>query len=468
MTERTTSRTREIISDFANEIKKRKRKSVKPKKTVIHFRTEDIDRTERDIVKVPIELLRFRKENGRIASDVYDYENTKGPLNEYEEEGQNIIRKFLEGKDLDKAEELRANIQRYGQNLPAIITCDGFIINGNRRKMVIEQLRSKYPQEEKFKYMNVVILPGKDDEGGPPTLLDIERIENKYQHQSEGKSEYYGFDKALSIRRKIEVGLSLEEQIKDDPLYANESEAKIKKAINKHQKEYLKPLECIDRYLKQFQREKQYHTVSAGIGDPEGRWQAFVDYSHTYETKFKNENQRIKFGIQDDEIGAIEEAAFNIIRLRTVPAMPKVHKIMMDLHKYCGNHQGKKEILEIHKNVDPLLPIEEQFKDLGQQEPLSREEVDARWSSKNKETIIFHLKRAEKNLTSKKVRETPIELLDAALKKLTHDDMELSAIAIHDYRKARDLIVAIREEVKQLEHEIYDQKKNLDALVGKG
>ena len=376
MTERTTSKTREIISNFADEISKRKRSSVKPKKAVIHFRTEDIDRTERAIVKVPIELLRFRKENGRIASDVYDYENTKGPLNENEEEGQNIIREFLEGKDLEKAEELRANIQRYGQKDPAIITCDGFIINGNRRKMVIEQLRSKYPQNENYQHMNVVILPGNDDEGGPPTLLEIEKVENKYQHQSEGKSEYYGFDKALSIRRKIEIGLSLEEQIKDDPLYANETEPVIKRAIKKHKSEYLKPLECIDRYLQQFQREKQYHTVSSGIGDKEGRWQAFVDYSNTYETKFKNENQRIKIGIQEDEIGTIEEAAFNIIRLRTVPAMPKVHKIMRDLHKYCDNHQGKKEILEIPKKVDPLLPDEEQFNDSEQQQPLSREEVD--------------------------------------------------------------------------------------------
>ena len=179
-------------------------------------------------------------------------------------------------------------------------------------------------------------------------------------------------------------------------------------------------------------------------------------------------NQRIKIGIQEDEIGTIEEAAFNIIRLRTVPAMPKVHKIMRDLHKYCDNHQGKKEILEIPKKVDPLLPDEEQFNDSEQQQPLSREEVDVKWSAKNIEPITFHLKRAEKNLTSKKVRETPIELLDVALKKLTHDDMDLSAISINDYDKARELIVDIRKEAIQLEHEIYDQKKNLGDLVGNG
>ena len=435
MTKITTPITREIIDDFVAEINKRRRSTPRPSKAVIHFRSEDIDRFERNVANVPIELLRFRKDNGRIASDVYDYEHTRGPLDESSEEGQKIIRGFLEGKDLDKANELRAAIQRYGQKEPAIITCDGFIINGNRRKMVIEQLRSKFPQDEKYKYMNVVILPGIGDEGGPPTLLEIERLENKYQQQSDGKSEYYRFDTALSIRRKINMGLSLAEQVKDHPLYANESEAKIKKAIKKFENDYLKPLECIDRYLKQFDRENQYNLVSSGIGDREGRWQAFVDYSSTYETKFKNKKYLIENGIQDDEIGDIEEAAFDIIRLRIVPGMPKVkvHDIMRDLHRYCSNSDSKKEILEIPKKVKPSIPIKEQFNDPEQQIPLSREEVDAKWSSSNQQTIAFHLNRASQNLTSQKGRETPISLLDAALKKLRHDDMDLSAISTKDY-----------------------------------
>ena len=466
MTERTVPITREIIEDFAAEIKKRKRSTPRPSKAVIHFRNEDLDRTERNIEVVPVELLRFRKDNGRIASDVYDYEYTCGSLNEASEEGQNVIKKFLEGKDLDKAEELRKNIQRYGQKEPAIITCDGFIINGNRRKMVIEQLHSECPEDEKFLYMNVVILPGKDDEGGPPTLLEIEKIENKYQHQREGKSEYYGFDKALSIRRKIEIGLSLEEQIRDDPLFANEPEAKINKAIKNIQKEYLKPLECIDRYLKQFQREKQYQTVSSGIGDKEGRWQAFLDYSNTYETKFKNENFRINNELQEDEIGTIEEAAFDIIRLRTIPDMPKVHNIMRDLHKYCSNRESKKEILLIPKNVEPLLPIDEQFTDT--EHHLSREDIDAKWASKNKEPITFHIKRAHTYWSAQKEKETPIELLEAALKKLTHDDMDLANISTNDYDKARDLASKIRKEADILETKIYHQKKKLKTLSNKG
>ena len=73
---------------------------------------------------------------------------------------------------------------------------------------------------DKFDYMKVIILPGEDDEdeGGPPTLKEIEQLENRYQMQSDGKSEYYGFDKALSMKRKIdETKFSLEEQLRDSP-----------------------------------------------------------------------------------------------------------------------------------------------------------------------------------------------------------------------------------------------------------
>ena len=104
--------------------------------------------------------------------------------------------------------------------------------------------------------MKVVILPGPKDEGGPPTLKEIETIENRYQLQSSGKSEYYGFDRALSIVRKIEVGLTLEEQLRDDPSNAEKSEAEIKKAVKAYMKKYVRPLQCVNRYLEALGRPR--------------------------------------------------------------------------------------------------------------------------------------------------------------------------------------------------------------------
>ena len=250
MAEITKPATREIIEDFAAEIRAKRVETAKPSKEVINFRSDYTDKYERTVWQVPIELLRFRKDNGRIASDVLDYKGNVGVLDEKDDEAQQTLGEFLKGKDPEKTVNLRKSIRHAGQREPAIITCDGFLINGNRRKMVIDQLKSDFPQDERYAFMKVVILPGEGEPGGPPSLVEIEKLENRYQLQSDGKSEYYGFDRALSIKRKIGLGLSLEEQLLDDPRYAELTGAKLKNEVSNFQKNHLKPLECIDRYLR--------------------------------------------------------------------------------------------------------------------------------------------------------------------------------------------------------------------------
>jgi hypothetical protein len=208
----TKSKAREIIDNFAEAIAAVKVRSSPPKEDVINFRFEKRDKIPRTRYEVPIEFLRYRKDNGRISSDILNYEKDKGFLVEESSKAQEIIRQFLEEKDKERTEDLMSSIEHAGQDLPAIITCDGFLINGNRRKMVMEKLLKKYPGDPRFKTMKVVILPGKGEEGGPPTIREIEEIENRYQLQSDGRAEYYAFDRALSMRHKSKIGMSLEEQ----------------------------------------------------------------------------------------------------------------------------------------------------------------------------------------------------------------------------------------------------------------
>lgn len=459
----TTPAPREIIDDFAREIEEKKLRTTTPKLAVINFRTDIQDRKEREIVKVPIHLLRYRKDNGRISSDVLDYEKNIGPLDEKDDEkDQKQIRKFLEQKDPEKTHTLRMSIIHGGQLEPAIITCDGFLINGNRRKMVMEKLHEENPHEEKYNYMKVVILPGKDDEGGPPSLIEIEKIENRYQLQSSGKSEYYGFDRALSIKRKWDLGFSLEEQLKDDPVYAEATKAQLNAAVKKLEKDYLNPLLCINRYLKQFRREGQYKTISSGMGDPEGRWEAFKDYSDIYTKYFSNPNKRIGLNIDEEEIGTFEEAAFNVIRLRLVPDMPKVHTIMRNLPKYLETKEGKKAINKISDDVDPLLPKEKCYDE--KDNALSYDEIDEKWVAKNKQSITYNLKKAAREYDDKREKETPLQLLEVAYQKLTHDNMKMKSILIADQDKARKLAVKIQNRADDIEKELYQFQKEQKKL----
>ncbi|MCC6695795.1 MAG: hypothetical protein IT365_09210 [Candidatus Hydrogenedentes bacterium] len=459
----TTSAKRTIIEDFAKEIRERRMQTAKPSVSVINFRDDRLGGTERPIYQVPIDILRFRKDNGRIASDVLDYETNKGILRETDDVAQEILKGFLKEKDPEKTADLRKSMMHAGQQEPAIITCDGFLINGNRRKMVMEDLHREHLDNQDYAYMKVVILPGEGEEGGPPTLVEIEKLENRYQLQSDGKSEYYGFDRALSIKRKVSIGLSLEEQLRDDPRYAGMTTADIEKEVRECERKFLEPLACVDKYLKQFRREGQYRTISSGMSDPEGRWQAFIDYSNTYNRHFRNPKRLIELGIEEDEIGEIEEAAFDIIRLRHLPDLPKVHVIMRDLPNFCRTKEGKKEIKKIAKEVEPVLPRDQCFDPQGN--PLSADAVDMKWAANNREAIIYHTKKASQCHETLKEKETPIELLDAAYKKLTHENMDVTAIAVADYKKAMRLAAQIQREAKNIETQIYHQDKDYKRLV---
>ena len=388
---------------------------------------------------------------------VLDYEKNNAPLDEKSKKAQIIIRDFLERKDKEKTEDLKHSILHKGQEQPAIITCDGFLINGNRRKVVMEILNETPESREKFPFMKVVILPGKKDAGGPPTLKEIEQIENRYQLQSTGKAEYYGFDRALSVRRKFTLGMTLEEQLRDDPAFAHLSKKEFEKEVKKVEEEYLKPLECVDRYLAHLGRKGLYGTISTGMADPEGRWQAFIDYYKNVYKKLENEKDRIKLGIEEDEIGKIEDAAFKIIKKRDLKGLGKVHKIMRDLPKMLKNEGSKKELFRL-SNIDLTLEKEESIDEKGNE--YDERTLDIIWGKKYETDIIWHVKNAKETYLIQKEKETPLSLLTAALKKLNHENMDAKSLKMSDLKKAREIAFEIKNRADELESEFFNIEKN--------
>jgi hypothetical protein len=454
-----------IVEDFRKVIQQKKTSGPKPATAVINFRSEKRDAIERPVELVPLDLLRYRAANGRIASDVANYEKENGPLDERDGEAQALLEKFLHEKDPERTDILTKSIAHTGQTEPAIITCDGFLINGNRRRMVLEKLRQAHSGKTEFETMKVVILPGPGEPGGPPTLLEIERLENRYQLQSEGKSEYYGFDRAISIKRKQGLGFTLEEQIRDDPRYANAPEREITQAVKEIENELLAPLECVDRYLQLFGREGLYGTVSAGPGDKEGRWQAFIDYSHTYQRCFQNQKWLLTSGVDEEDIGPIEDAAFKMIRLRHLKDLGKIHMVMRQLPKLSALKDSRKELIKISDEVPQQLQAKERFDDKG--EPLSIEQNDRKWVEGSQQTILHRLKKAEGYLASHQDKETPLTLLEAALRKLNHEEMQVTAIAVSQFGKARQVASDIQKRAREIEGEIYHAQKDHDSLTSK-
>jgi hypothetical protein len=452
-----------VIEEFVQEIANAKIEISNDKP--IPFRDDKVKHNIRKAYKVPIEYLRFRKDNGRIASDVLTWENSKGPLNETTDFAQSTLKRFLELKDPEPTEELVNSLSKDGQDEKAVITVDGFLINGNRRKMAFEKLLDKNPGEERFKYLEVVILPGPTDKEPATTLLDIEQLENRLQYHRRGEAVYYNFDKALSVKRKIEMGMSIEEQLLDDSNYHNLSQSDLRKKVKEFDEEYLKPLECIDKYLEYLNRPGHYNTISEGRGDSEGRWQAFLDYYKLVYKKLNDEKQRIRMGIQEDEIGKIENAAFRIIRKRELTGLnKKAHQVMRDIPKLLSNPSAKRELFELAK-IDFQLPSEETTDEDGKQ--VDEKTKDIIWGNKNAEKVIWRVKKAYDFFDQKKEQDTPIDLLNAALDKLNHANMDVSAIELNRLEETMKLTRDIQTRANELEHLMYDAKKNIRKLKTK-
>ncbi len=454
---------RRIIEDFRKEIARKRWKSSPPKTAVINFRDDQSAHRERRVYNVPIELLRYRKENGRICSSVLSHERAVGLLNDTDIEAQEKIAQFLRDKDPEKTVELRQLILADGQKEPAIITCDGFLIDGNRRRLVISDLHDSHPADSRFESMKVVILPGPDDEGGPPTLKEIEQIENRYQLQQTGKAEYYGFDAALSVRAKIARGFPLEDQLRDDPQYKNMGAPEFSKIVRRKRKELLEPLECIDRYLDALQRPAHYQFVSTRISDPEGRWQAFVDYSKFHRNKLQNSRNRAKIGVEEKDVPAIEQAAFKVIRLRALPGLGKVHTIMRAFPKYCRH--AKKALIELDQNVKHDLPETDRLDSEGN--PLPLQTIDQKWASKYRSEIIHRIRKAHDAVSGMRGVIASLNLLRDAHKKLTHRDLDISTIPLGQLGEAQKLANKIHTRGKELAKEVYDYRKQWKGFAQK-
>jgi len=446
---------RKIIDDFAKEIKERSVPADPPKMTVIDFRTDRQTRYERLVKLVPIRLLRFRKDNGRIASDIISHEKLNGILDETEEDTQELIRKFLKEKDEENNIKLIKSIEHSGQNEPAIITCDGFLINGNRRKMAIEELYKK-TNEDKYTWMRVVILPGKGEDGGVPTIRDIEKLENRYQLQSDGKSEYTNFDRAISIQRKIDFGIKLDEQLRDDPTNVGLGDKEFKKVVQEYEDKFLGPLECIDRYLEQLNRNGLYDNISEGRSDREGRWYSFVEYYKLFK-QLQDDKRRTELGVEEDEVGDIEDVAFKVIRKKDFPENLKLMQVIRTIPRILKTKEAKNELMKIGTNTVELTKGE-----LSPDDDLKT--IDKKWGNNNGPLIISRVKKAIQIVIKEREQETPFTLLVDALKKLNHENMDPISLDLSKLKQALDLTKQIQARANELEKEFWTIEKGSDKF----
>ncbi|MEP1779739.1 hypothetical protein [Reichenbachiella sp.] len=458
---------RPVDKELKKAIDEFREKASPPDMTVIDFRNEESEGKERAIETIPHKFLKFRKENGRIKSEVLSHEKIhEVSLDEKEDETQDLLREFLEKSDPEKKDALKEQLRKI-QRHPAIITCDGFLINGNRRKMVYEELYSESNEDPKYENMRVVILPE------TVTELDISKIENRYQMQDEGKSEYSGINRAITLRDNIDKGYNLKAQLRDDPRFMNKINSELDTEVKKIEKELIKPLEAVDRYLDAFNKPGLYNTISESVGDKQGRWQAFIDYSAFYSNCLMKAEKRRELGIKDGEEGKIENAIFKIIRKRSLnskemeKSLGKVHAFVRasNLKKYIQNEIAKKHLINISNQVEEVLSEREKIDENGTK--YSEREIDEKWGNKYKNEILGNLMQAYKAVYNQDERDKPLDLLEDALKKLNHENLKIKNMDIEHYSKALELCKKISVKADDIYSQVDHSRGNLKKLKTK-
>jgi len=450
---------RVILDDFVKEVDENKM-VIKGKKLSIFFRKDKIDNNERQVYEIPIIYIKYRKDNGRIASDVYAYEQKHGELIEATDTGQQILRNFLVSKDKERTTELKSTIIDRLQDEPAVITCDGFLINGNRRKMVFEMLTEEFPAEARFRTMKVVILPGKkqkpEDEPAP-TYYEIEQIESAYQFQTHGKSEYSNFDKAISIRRKQKNGMSIEEQLTYDAAFKTLPQKEKQKKIKQIEEDFLNPLKCIDQYLERLGRKGLYDTIATAKGSKKGQWQAFIDYYKYVDKNLTDPKKLQKLGISKMQRGDIQDVAFKLIRAQNIKGVDKKsHELMRLIPKMLPNKAAREELLKLKDSIKLKMHGETTT------DAKDAEIKDLKWYQANASEIIYHVKNAHNYYLGRKESETPLELLIAAYGKLDNDNMKIEAIEESNLKEALKLAENVRDVADSIKKDIWQRiiKKN--------
>lgn len=157
--------------------------------------------------EIPIELLVYNVENGRIASLVKSFEKEHSTLNPERKDDALQIARFLYDSNDIANKKTKKDIAENGQLETGIITSDGVIVDGNRRASLMLSILNddSYPPSvrarcEKFR---AVVLPEDADE------KEILRLETTFQMGTDEKVGYNAIEKYLHAYDMKEKGFSI-------------------------------------------------------------------------------------------------------------------------------------------------------------------------------------------------------------------------------------------------------------------
>jgi len=162
------------------------------------------------ILRVPIEMPKYRIENGRTGTAQQEYIATNGlsadfftkdPETNLAQQAQHKLLIDLMDAGVNLIREVKK--PKTKQTIPLILTHDGYVLNGNRRLCAFRHVFfSDQKTYNHLKYIDVVVLP-RLSEG---ELVDMEA---QYQTAESWEKDYLWIDEAFLYRRNTQPPISM-------------------------------------------------------------------------------------------------------------------------------------------------------------------------------------------------------------------------------------------------------------------
>lgn len=182
------------------------------------------ERVTLEVYRLPTNLIFFNIKNGRFAAEYRELKEKEGgrELDSKDSADSRKIQKLLLDLDEKQTKVLTEDIRRLGQKEPGIITHDGFLINGNRRMAVLNELKK---EDDKYGYLLVAILPKNIDH------KDLWKIEANIQLSRNEKLDYGPINTLLKLKEGKEAGMTEAQIVRT--LYGGFTEAEIREKLDR-------------------------------------------------------------------------------------------------------------------------------------------------------------------------------------------------------------------------------------------
>ena len=154
------------------------------------------------ILRIPIELPKYRIANGRTASAQQEWVTTTGKEEDFFDKDPELYQvqeaqhKILSNMVGEEGLQEKFKDTAIKQTEALILDCNGFVINGNRRLSCWRGLYESKPQTyDHFRYVDVIVLPKCEQK-------EIDELEARLQIERDIKSAYSWHAQATMLKTK--------------------------------------------------------------------------------------------------------------------------------------------------------------------------------------------------------------------------------------------------------------------------